>query len=178
MTPFDQIPKTDSKREVAPHKMARPVMERLGYWGLVPFGFGVIIFWLSPWLVSLSVGSTIARGTISYAGIIAAFMAGMSTGNVLAHERAGISAYLPTMIASLVAWLTILPNGYFFITMGEIWRIIILVIVFIWLYLNDVRLTQQGAWKSWYTNLRLRLSAWVILALSAIAARFLLIGVV
>lgn len=156
---------------------AHYAMTRLGYMGLIPFGFGAVILWLSPWFVSPSIALTIQNGTLAYAGIIAGYMAGMGAGGMLTRDRAGIMTYLPGMIATLIAWLMIVPNGYFFLSIPSIWRTLIMASVFIYLYLQDMRMVMNEDWPRWYAELRLRLTAWVIIALVAIFARLLLWGI-
>ncbi|MEL6379519.1 MAG: DUF3429 domain-containing protein [Pseudomonadota bacterium] len=148
-------------------------LTRLGYLGLIPFGFGAGIAWLSPWLVSPAIALTIAMGTIAYGGIIAAYMAGMGAGGLLTQNKPGIMTYLSGMIATLIAWLMIIPDGYFFLSIAPVWRVVGLIIVFAYLYARDLQLAVAGTWPDWYTRLRFRLTAWVFIALTALGARLL-----
>ncbi len=173
MNPFEQTPSSGERND---NRNAYKAMRRLGYSGLIPFGFGVIIIWLSPWIVDRGLAQTMAKGTLAYAAIIAAFMAGMGTGVHLQQNKSSIFAYLPSMIAALIAWVMVLPNGYFFFSLGSLWRAFFIALIFAWLYTRDQAMVRRNIWPSWYTDLRLRLTAWVIISLSAIIARMLLWG--
>ncbi|MEL6506200.1 MAG: DUF3429 domain-containing protein [Pseudomonadota bacterium] len=153
-------------------------LTRLGYLGLIPFGFGAGIAWLSPWLVAPGLALTIATGTLAYGGIIAAYMAGMGAGGLLGQNRPGVMTYLSGMIATLVAWLMIIPDGYFFLSIAPVWRVVGLFAVFIYLYARDLQLAVAGTWPDWYARLRFRLTAWVVIALVALGARLLLWGLI
>jgi len=153
---------------------AKDAMSRLGYMGLIPFGFGAISLWLSPWLIDLYTAQTIQRGILIYGAIIASFMAGMNTGNNLLAGRSTRIDYLPNMVAAIFAWICVVPDGFYFITISPAWRTLGLAIIFAWLFFHDERFTQKGQWPKWYGELRFRLSAWVILALMAIFARLIL----
>ena len=152
---------------------AKPALEHLGYLGLVPFLFGAVCAWLSPWIVSTGIALLIVNGTIVYGAVIAGYMAGMTAGADLKQDRGGITTYLPAMVATLAAWLMAVPNGFFFISIPIPWRLLGLAIVFAWLFLKDDGLARRGQWPGWYGNLRFRLSAWVIISLMAIFARML-----
>jgi len=155
---------------------AQFAMTRLGYFGLVPFYFGAGVLWLSPWLVAPSLALIIQQGTLAYAGIIASYMAGMGAGGLLTRDRPGIMTYLSGMIAVLIAWLMIVPDGYFFFSMSPVWRTLILAGVFIYLYARDLQMAVADDWPRWYSDLRFKLTAWVVIALIAIFARLLLWG--
>ncbi len=153
---------------------AQPALRPLGYLGLVPFGFGAVIVWLAPWLVSVGQALIIERGTLVYGAIIASYMAGMGAGGDLGRERPGVMTYLPSMLAALFAWLAALPDGYFFISLSETSRVVILAAVFGFLYFRDMSLIAQGTFSPWYGRLRFRLTAWVIIALLSIAVRMII----
>ncbi len=173
MQPFpDKIQQTEQDVELG----AKPTLSTLGYYGLVPFAGGAILVWLSPWLINTGMGLTIQKGTLAYAGIIASYLAGMGAGQALHKNRPGIMAYLPGMIATLIAWAMVLPDGYFFFSLGPVWRMLIMILVFGWLFTRDSALTSLGVWPSWYGRLRMRLTAWVAILLCAIIARLLLWG--
>jgi len=152
---------------------AQPAFRPLGYFGLVPFGFGAIIVWLAPWLISVGEALIIERGTLVYGAIIASYMAGIGAGGDLGRERPGVMTYLPSMLAALFAWLAALPDGYFFISLSETARVTILAAVFGFLYFRDMSLITQGIFSPWYGRLRFRLTGWVIIALLSIAVRMI-----
>ncbi len=147
---------------------------RLGYIALIPFGFGVLCVWLSPWILQTGRALIIAQGTLFYAAITASYLAGMGSGNSLSKKQKSIASYLPDMMISAIAWLAIIPQGYFFISIQPAWRAILLVCVFSWLYFRDMTLSGRGVWPKWYGKLRFRLSAWIIISLMAIFARLIL----
>lgn len=172
------VSRTGNKDNDPERNSAHHALTQLGYTGLIPFGFGAVILWLSPWLVSPGIALTTQAGTLGYAGIIASYMAGMGAGSLLTRERGGLATYLPGMIATLIAWLMIVPDGYFFFSLSPVWRTLIMAMIFIFIYVQDTRMAMHDDWPRWYAQLRFRLTAWVIIALGAISARLLLWGMV
>ena len=182
MDPFDfPDPRRDNRKSQA-RPSTKPALHLLGYYGLIPFFLGVAVVWLSPMMVEPGLALIMQQGTLFYGGIIAAYMAGMGAGGILSRENeksgsaSGVAAYLPGIIATLIAWFMILPNGYFFFSLSPVWRLIGLIVVFIWLFVRDRASVAAGHWPKWYGDLRLRLTAWVVICLSAIVARLLLWG--
>lgn len=173
MDPFSE---NNQLKDHSGNKGARSALPELGYYGLLPFIFGAVIVWLSPWIVSPTLALIIQKGTLVYAAIIASYMAGMGAGQALSNDRSGKMTYLPGMIATLIAWAMALPDGYFFFTLGSVWRMTVIIFVFVWLFMRDSALTGTGVWPSWYGRLRFRLTAWVIVLLGAIIARLILWG--
>ena len=55
-------------------------MTRLGFWGLAPFVVGAAVMWVSPFLVPQWAALNIHMLVLTYAGVIAAFLAGTGVG--------------------------------------------------------------------------------------------------
>ncbi len=144
-------------------------MTRLGLLGLAPFFAGAIIVWLSPVIVPQWVALNIHTLVLSYAGIIAAYLAGAGAGASL-KSHAPVSI-LPGMIAVLFAWIAIWPGGFLTFSLGAVQRYLILIIVYVWVLYRD--LSASGDFPSWYGALRTRLTFWAAISLLMILARML-----
>ncbi|MEL6362635.1 MAG: DUF3429 domain-containing protein [Pseudomonadota bacterium] len=134
----------------------------LGYLGLFPFMIGAIGGWGLIW-VNEVMAFKLADAAIYYGAIIASYMAGMGAGAQLTGTSRSNSSLLPSMMAALVAWATILPNMFSINTMAI--SCIVLILVFVYLLMRDLRAVEIGGLPKWYGPLRQRLTFWVCIAL-------------
>lgn len=144
-------------------------MTRLGLLGLAPFAFGAAAMWTSPLIVPQWAALNIHTLVLSYGGIIAAYLAGAGAGAGLrSHAPASV---LPGMIATLAAWFAIWPAGFLTISVPSVQRYLILITVFVWILMRDLRAASD--FPSWYGALRARLTLWACISLILIMARLL-----
>lgn len=144
-------------------------MTRLGLFGLAPFVFGAAVMWTSPLIVPQWAALNIHTLVLSYGGIVAAYLAGAGAGAALkSHAPAPM---LPGAVAALAAWFAIWPGGFLYFSVPAVQRYLILIAVFVWLMLRDLRATSDL--PSWYGALRLRLTFWTCISLILIMARLL-----
>ncbi len=144
-------------------------MTRLGLLGLAPFAFGAAAMWTSPLIVPQWAALNIHTLVLSYGGIIAAYLAGAGAGAGLrSHAPASV---LPGMIATLAAWFAIWPAGFLTISVPSVQRYLILITVFVWILMRDLRAASD--FPSWYGALRARLTFWACISLILIMARLL-----
>lgn len=144
-------------------------MTRLGLFGLAPFVFGAAVMWTSPLIVPQWAALNIHTLVLSYGGIIAAYLAGVGAGAGLkSHAPASL---LGSMLATLAAWFAIWPGGFLYFSVPSVQRYLILIAVFVWILLRDLR--TAGDFPSWYGALRTRLTFWACISLVLIMARLL-----
>lgn len=144
-------------------------MTRLGLFGLTPFFFAAIVMWLSPLIIPSWAALNIHTLALSYAGIIAAYVAGVGAGvGFKSHAPASI---IPSVIATLAAWVAIWPGGFLTFSIPAVQRYLILIAVYIWILLRDLRTVDD--FPSWYRSLRTRLTFWACISLVLIMARLL-----
>ncbi len=144
-------------------------MTRLGLFGLAPFVFGAAVMWTSPLIAPQWMALNIHTLVLSYGGIIAAYMAGVGAG-------AGLKSHAPAsllggMIATLAAWFAIWPGGFLYFSVPSVQRYLILIAVYVWILMRDLR--AAGEFPSWYGALRTRLTFWACISLVLIMARLL-----
>ncbi|MEK7266788.1 MAG: DUF3429 family protein [Pseudomonadota bacterium] len=144
-------------------------MTRLGFFGLAPFVFGAAVMWTSPLIVPQWAALNIHTLVLSYGGIVAAYMAGAGAG-------AGLKSHSPAslqggVIATLAAWFAIWPGGFLTFSVPSVQRYLILIAVYVWILLRDLR--AGGDFPSWYGALRTRLTFWACISLILIMARLL-----
>lgn len=144
-------------------------MTQLGILGLSPFVFGAAAMWIAPFVIPQWVALNIHTLVLAYGGIIAAYMAGVGAGAGLNVVRA--EPLLAGMIAALAAWFAIWPGGFLTFSVPAAWRYLILIAVFVWLLLRDLR--AAGSFPSWYGPLRIRLTFWTCISLVLIMARLI-----
>lgn len=144
-------------------------MTRLGLFGLAPFIFGAAVMWTSPLILPQWIALNIHTLVLSYGGIIAAYLAGAGAGAGLkSHAPASL---LPGMIATLAAWFAIWPAGLLTFSVPAVQRYMILIAVFVWILMRDLRATSD--FPSWYGALRTRLTFWACISLILIMARLI-----
>ena len=141
----------------------------LGLLSLTPFVFGAAILWLSPVIVPLWIALNVHTLVLTYGGIVAAYLAGVGAGAAL--KSPAPQSALPGMIAALAAWFAILHGGVLTLSAPAVWRYAILITVFIWLLMRDLR--AAGDFPSWYGALRTRLTFWAAITLTMMMARLL-----
>lgn len=144
-------------------------MTRLGMFGLAPFVFGAAVMWTSPLIFPQWMALNIHTLVLAYGGIIAAYMAGVGAGAGLkSHSPASL---VPGMIATLAAWFAIWPGGFLVFSVPSVQRYLILIAVYVWILLRDLR--SSADFPSWYGALRTRLTFWACISLTMIMARLL-----
>lgn len=149
----------------------------LGFSGLAPIVAGVVTMWLSPIIVPTWVALNIHTIVLTYAGIIAAYMAGMGGGAILTDTTTNTKEpFWPGMVAALLAWIAIIPNGFLIFTIPAAWRYGIIIFVLIYLLLRDLRAVANKQLPEWYGRLRIRLTIWASTTLLLIALRLALMG--
>lgn len=144
-------------------------MTRFGMLALAPFIFGAAMMWMAPLIIPQWVALNVHTLVLAYGGIIAAYIAGVGAGAGL-KSRAPISL-LPGMIATLFAWFAIWPSGFLTYSLPAVQRYMILIAVFVWILLRDLR--AAGDFPSWYGALRTRLTFWASISLILIMARLI-----
>lgn len=151
-------------------------MTRLGLLGLTPFLFGALMVWVAPILApQTSFALTMHSMVLAYGGAIAAYMAGVGAGGLLG-ERTNNEPLLPGMIVALIAWLAIWTNLPFSLDIPAAWRHAMILFILIYLLLRDLRAVADGNLPTWYAPLRMRLTFWAGLSISAIIVRLILWG--
>lgn len=151
-------------------------MTRLGLFGLLPLAITAIGLWMAPWALPMRFALDLHQMALAYAGIVAAFLAGIGAGGMLAAPGRTAEGALAGMIAMLVAWIAVWGGGLFSIVLGAAWRYALVIGVLIYLWLRDVRAAEAGELPRWYALLRGRLTFWACLCLLAIMSRMLLWG--
>lgn len=151
-------------------------MTRLGYYGLLPLVLAAIGLWLSPWLAPMSLAFDLHQLALAYAGVVAAYLAGVGAGGALAAPGRMATSFLGGMVAVLVIWVAVGQAGILRILPGTLWRYGFVMLVFFYLLARDLGAASAGLLPAWYGNLRARLTAWVSLLLFLIALRLLLLG--
>lgn len=148
-------------------------MTRLGFYGLTPFVAGAVAMWISPFALPQWVALNIHSLVLAYAGIVAAFLAGVGAGGSLKGGHGRLEAPLPRMIAVLIAWFAIWPGGFLTFSVPAVWRYVIIIAVFAWLSMRDLATAAGGGFPSWYGALRIRLTFWACVSLVLIMARLI-----
>ncbi len=146
-------------------------MTRLGFYGLTPFVFGASAVWLAPVVFPMTLALFIQSMVLAYAAIIAAFLAGTGAGASLKGGAETYEPFLPRMLAALIAWFAIWPDGASAISMPAVWRYLIMITVFGWLLMRDLETAAKGGFPAWYGALRLRLTFWACVSMILIMSR-------
>jgi hypothetical protein len=144
-------------------------LTRLGYLGLIPFVAGAIGVWQTPLHGVSTYSPILANITLTYGGIIAAYMAGMSAGAMVAAPKKSGMMLLPGMIAALAAWVAIWPTTGIF-DLDFRMRVLLIVVVLIYLLLRDLRSVRAGELPKWYSSLRIQLTSIACLSLASVFA--------
>ncbi|HNR77290.1 MAG TPA: DUF3429 domain-containing protein [Parvularculaceae bacterium] len=144
----------------------------LGFLSLTPFVLGAAVLWLSPFIIPMWVALNVHTLVLTYGGVVAAYIAGVGAGAALKSHAP--QSFAPGMIAALAAWFAILHGGFLTLSAPAVWRYVILIIVFVWLLMRDLRAVDDL--PSWYGALRTRLTFWAAISLTLIMARLLAWG--
>ncbi len=150
----------------APPGVPRPALI-LGFAGLIPFVVPALLVWFAPPLLAGFLHTLI----IAYAMVIAGFMAGAQWGfgslpQVDDAQRWRVLGL--SVVPALIAWIgpfTPFPWPYAFI-----------LVAFVMVLRFDLKLVRQGLAPAWYPQLRLPLTAGVIVALGAALLHGVLAG--
>lgn len=150
-------------------------LSRLGYYGLLPLLIATLVIWAAPWGAPFSLAFDAHQLALAYAGIVAAFLAGIGTG-VSLSGRAGAPTLGGGIMAAIALWAAIGQAGVLKFAPGVAWRYALVIAVYLYLLARDIVATRAGALPQWYGALRLRLTVFVCLMLAAIVAKLALIG--
>jgi hypothetical protein len=147
-------------------------MTRLSLFGLAPLAIGAAGVWLSPFPVPSGVAFDLGEIALIYAGVSAAYRAGVGAGGILRAQTN--EGFLAGMIAAAVAWFAIWPVGVFYQNVPDILRYLLLIAVFAYLLLRDLRAVALGQLPAWYGALRARTTSWTAILLGLIGVRHLI----
>ena len=148
----------------------------LGYLGLIPFGFGVLSVWLSPFVFSAGFAAGYLHWMLLYAAIILSFMGGARWSlAMLGGGRRGepMSGLLAAVLPALLAWAMVVPQGFLGLGLSYAFRFVVLGIGFALLLIEDRRGVAAREAPGWYGTLRTRLTFWVLIALAFTVLRLL-----
>lgn len=157
-------------------KLRQAEMVRLGYYGLIPFAISAGAVWFSPWLLPQYVALDFHQFALIYGGVIVAYLAGVGAGGQLRALSTSDRSFLPSMLAALGGFFIILPNGVFFLSIGGVWRHLIIVLLLIYLLLRDLRGVDLGVLPKWYGVLRVQLTLAASACIALIIVRLLFWG--
>jgi hypothetical protein len=123
-----------------------PTALRLGYAGLLPFGFGALLVWL----VREEAHPYVALALSAYGAVIVSFLGGIHWGLAFRHAEPPTRLLVWGVVPSIVAWLAvIMPPSAGLVILGA---------MLIACYAVDRRLYTEEGVAHWLT-LRFRLSA-------------------
>lgn len=143
-------------------------MTRLSLLGLAPLAIGAAVVWLPfPGSFAFDLGWI----ALIYAGVSAGYRAGMGAGSILAGKSN--EPFLPSLVAAAVAWFAIWPIGAFYIHVHDIIRYLLLIGVFAYLLMRDLRAVATGQFPAWYGALRTRITFWTCISLALMGVRTL-----
>ena len=149
----------------------------LGYLGLLPFAFCVLVLWASPFAVPVSFASGWLHWTLLYAAIILSFMGGARWSLAMLGEGRRpdepLSGLLAAVAPALLAWVMVVPEGFSGLALPYPLRFLVLGIGFALLWVEDRRGVRAGEAPAWYGTLRTRLTFWVLMSLAFIVLRLL-----
>ena len=149
--------------------------KRLGYAGLVPFAFAVLVAW-APGVPYAFVQGYLGW-TLYYAAIILSFMGGARWGlAMLAEGRRPdepFSGLLAAVTPALLAWAAIVPGTLLPLPFPMTARLVLLALAFAGLLFEDLRGVKAGEAPAWYGVLRKRLTFWVLVSLGFVVVRLL-----
>ena len=151
-------------------------MTKLGVYGLAPFYLAAAALWISPYLLPQPFALDFHRIALAYGAVIVAYLAGAGAGTTLTPAQKLRESFLPGQLITLAAFAAIIPDGVFYLSLGAVWRHVIILILLVYLLMRDLNATNAGLFPKWYGALRTRLTFWAGLALLLIISRLLLWG--
>lgn len=151
---------------------------RLGFYAVTPFVIVAAAMWISPFVLPQHMALDLERGGLVYGALLAALFAGVGICADLtgASPAGGRRSLTPAIVAFFVAFLAIIPNGFFFFGIGAAWRYLILLLTFLFLLMRDLDAVRAGQLPQWYGDLRSRLTFWIVLSSALTTARLMLWG--
>ncbi len=151
-------------------------LTRLGLISLIPFAVAAAGVWLSPWALPQRYALDLHVITLAYAGVVAVYIAGVDAGARLAPKLGARKGFASGMAAALAVWIALLQGGVFYLSIGAVWRYLIILGVLIFLLRRDLAAIRDGLLPKWYGALRMRLTFWMSIGLVLIMSRLLLWG--
>lgn len=151
-------------------------MTRLGFYGLIPFVVSAVGVWLSPWLLPQYVGLDFHQIALAYGAIIVAYLAGGGAGASLSPAQKMRESFIPGQLITLAAFVAVIPNGTFFLSLDAVWRHVVILMLLVYLLMRDLNAVRVGFFPRWYGALRTRLTFWAALSIMLIISRLLLWG--
>ncbi len=161
-------------------KDMEPMEERataLGYIGLFPFLFTAISLWLSPSLISYERAGYFMVWGLYYGAIVISFLGGVRWGMAMMnetkeHRYIGVSQLTNSIIAPMIAWLTIVPNGVLpGFEPNYLVRFSVLLLAFAAMMQADMNATRDGYAPYWYGPMRRKLTMFLGLIFILILTR-------
>lgn len=148
-------------------------MTRLGFLGLAPLVGAAVGVWLTTVIGRPSIAYDLGEIAIIYAALVAAYLAGIGAGGILRTPESKES-FLPGLIAAIVAWIAIWPVGALSLPINDLMRHLMIVAVYLYLLMRDLRGVKDGQLPAWYGALRVRLTNWTMIALGLLILRLLI----
>ena len=139
----------------------------LGFAGLIPFYVCAIALWVTA---SGPIANTAWLALLAYAAVIASFMGAVHWGLALhGLDTGGLTPPVLrqpgfSVVPALVAWLALLSPAP--------WVLVVLIILFPLIYLQDKRAAARGLAPDWYLDLRRPLTVLVEIPLIAALVRY------
>lgn len=148
----------------------------LGYGGLLPFGFAALIAWLPG--VPFAFVSGWLGWTLYYGAVILSFMGGARWGIAMLADGKRpdepYSGFLAAVTPALLAWVALVPQTLLPVAFPLSARIVLLMLGFAGLLIEDLRAARAGEGPAWYASLRKRLTFWVLISLGFVVVRLLI----
>ncbi len=149
-------------------------MTQLGLYGVIPFIAAAVALWLSPVVLPQHIALDFHQFALVYGGVIVIYLSGVGAG-------AGLNAnyahnFLPGILVALAALFVMLPSGTFFLSVGAVWRHLIILLLMIYVLFRDLNNVSAGLLPAWYGNLRMRQTLWIGLSIALIMTRLYVWG--
>jgi len=151
-------------------------MTRYGFYGLIPFVVSAVAVWLSPWLTPQHVALDFHRLALICGAVTVAYLSGIGAGSMLAPKLQQGRGFLPGMLVVIAAFFAVAADSLFFVSVGAVWRHLIILLLLIYLLMRDLSAVSAGLLPAWYGQLRVRLTFWASLSLVLIMSRLLVWG--
>ena len=151
-------------------------MTSLGLYGLAPFALAAAALWTSPFVLPEHLALDFHRIALVYGAVIVAYLSGAGAGATLAPAQKLQESFVPGQLIALAAFAAIVPDGVFFLSLGAVWRHVVILVLLAYVLMRDLNATNAGLFPKWYGALRLRLTFWAGLFIVLIISRLLLWG--